>query len=295
MQQIKANHEGRTKPVANLIKDRLYYQEEPTKVAKTRSSTSSKKKQRQQQSKAKPERKPREKLDEEKDKEVIKQRKERIKQFNRETRNLPNSAFKTYFGKPAFENYGCGNFSGNGHLLSHNVMPHCGENHPKNQETYQSALLNGHKYIKPIAELPRKCDENYVPDDNHSTLSEKQRSKIPLHLDLPKPDLINADRFADKAESPRLAKSQLVTIPRPKPSVEKPTKKSTLPARAVRPASSAQAEHPKKTIKSPGTEVKPAGKTIKPAEKGKGKNKEPEAKQHPEEVPEKELKFMNER
>lgn len=58
-------------------------------------------------------------------------------------------------------------------MLSHNVMPHCGENHPKHQETYESALINGHKYIKPTAEMPRKPDENYVCNDIDETQSEK--------------------------------------------------------------------------------------------------------------------------
>ena len=34
---------------------------------------------------------------------------ERLKKFYGTTRWLPNSAFTTYFGKPAFENYGYGN------------------------------------------------------------------------------------------------------------------------------------------------------------------------------------------
>ena len=52
----------------------------------------------------------------------------RLKKFYNTTRWLPNSAFTTYFGKPAFENYGYGNinpvygglFYGN-YMLSHNM------------------------------------------------------------------------------------------------------------------------------------------------------------------------------
>jgi hypothetical protein len=33
-------------------------------------------------------------------------------------------------------------------MRTHNVMPHCGENHPKKQETYESALINAPKHIK---------------------------------------------------------------------------------------------------------------------------------------------------
>lgn len=57
----------------------------------------------------------------------------RIKNLEETTRWLPNSAFVTYFGKPAFENYGMGNVKptiggcvyGN-YLLTHNVNPHRG-------------------------------------------------------------------------------------------------------------------------------------------------------------------------
>lgn len=63
-----------------------------------------------------------------------------LKQFKQTTRWIPNSAFTTYFGKPAFENYGRGNTKpssgglmyGN-YLKSHNVQPHRGMNSPKNK------------------------------------------------------------------------------------------------------------------------------------------------------------------
>jgi hypothetical protein len=54
----------------------------------------------------------------------IKERKKRIKKFEYVTRDLSNSAFTTYYGKPAWEVYGRCN--SNPKLLSHNVMPHRG-------------------------------------------------------------------------------------------------------------------------------------------------------------------------
>lgn len=54
---------------------------------------------------------------------------------------MSNSAFTTYFGKPAWEAYGRGNSNPN--LLTHNVMPHRGENKPKKSQSYYSALLKG--------------------------------------------------------------------------------------------------------------------------------------------------------
>jgi hypothetical protein len=58
--------------------------------------------------------------------------------FKGPTRWLPDSAFTTYFGKPAFHSYGMGNVNpavgGNiygQYLLSHNVNPESGKNMPQ--------------------------------------------------------------------------------------------------------------------------------------------------------------------
>ena len=72
----------------------------------------------------------------------------RLKNFYYTTRWLPNSAFTTYFGKPAFENYGCGNtkpvygglFYGN-YMLTHNINPIDGDNKPDTKQVYSSAML----------------------------------------------------------------------------------------------------------------------------------------------------------
>lgn len=62
---------------------------------------------------------------------------DRINKFTETTRWLPDSAFTTYFGKPAFHAYGMGNTNptyggpiyGN-YLLSHSINPECGTNKP---------------------------------------------------------------------------------------------------------------------------------------------------------------------
>jgi hypothetical protein len=66
------------------------------------------------------------------------------------TRWLPDSAFTTYFGKPAFHAYGKGNTNpvvgGNiyGHyMLTHNVNPESGSNLPQYQQVYSTALKQG--------------------------------------------------------------------------------------------------------------------------------------------------------
>lgn len=63
--------------------------------------------------------------------------KKRIDHLNATTRWLPDSAFTTYFGKPAFHLYGKGNtnpiIGGEiyGHyMLTHNINPECGEHLP---------------------------------------------------------------------------------------------------------------------------------------------------------------------
>lgn len=48
----------------------------------------------------------------------------KIRQFNSHTRNLPNSSFVTYYGKPAFEIYA--RCTSENHMKTHNVMPHKG-------------------------------------------------------------------------------------------------------------------------------------------------------------------------
>lgn len=59
---------------------------------------------------------------------------------------MSNSAYLTYFNKPPFETYGRGNTHNPGvlygdYMYSHNIIPHTGDNKPKNQQTYQTALI----------------------------------------------------------------------------------------------------------------------------------------------------------
>ena len=62
----------------------------------------------------------------------------RLSHLNSTTRWLPDSAFTTYFGKPAFHTYGKANVNpsvgGNiygQYLLTHNINPECGEHLPQ--------------------------------------------------------------------------------------------------------------------------------------------------------------------
>lgn len=92
-------------------------------------------------------------INNEKERKIIEEREEKIRKFKYYTRDLPNSAFTTYYGKPAFESYGRCNSQA--HMRSHNVMPHKGENNPKQQESYFGALYHGKK-VNHTNHIPRK-------------------------------------------------------------------------------------------------------------------------------------------
>lgn len=63
--------------------------------------------------------------------------------------------------------------------------------------------MNAPKHLKKEADLPRKRDENYIDDNVSETHSNFEPEKNHFHLDLPKPDLINADRFASLTDLPK--------------------------------------------------------------------------------------------
>ena len=84
-----------------------------------------------------------------------------VEKFRQESRWLPDSAFQTYFGKPAFAVYGNGNtnpvFGGTmygNYLKTHNINPQRGANKPALEQVYQSAALASKKI---------KYGRNYVP------------------------------------------------------------------------------------------------------------------------------------
>lgn len=132
----------------------------------------------------------------------------RLKKFNNTTRWLPNSAFTTFFGKPAFENYGFGNtkptygglFYGN-YMLSHNINPIDGDNLPQEKQVYASAMLKSSKCLKARKpEPPRK-----VPDEIRNTPEELKEinSRNPIfqkpnnfaNREIKKPNLLRAAYF----------------------------------------------------------------------------------------------------
>jgi len=89
----------------------------------------------------------------------------RLADLHSTTRWLPDSAFTTYFGKPAFHAYGKGNINPTvggsiyGHyMLTHNVNPECTPHPPQFQQVYDTALKSGMRKTGGVREphLPRK-------------------------------------------------------------------------------------------------------------------------------------------
>jgi hypothetical protein len=139
----------------------------------------------------------------------------RLKKFYNTTRWLPNSAFTTYFGKPAFENYGYGNtnpvygglFYGN-YMLSHNMNPIDGANHPPEKQVYSSAMMKSvqRKGIRRPSP-PRK-----VPEEIRNTPEELQEIKTRMQIfqlpnnfpsrDIIPPNLLKARYFRSGKNTP---------------------------------------------------------------------------------------------
>ena len=103
-------------------------------------------------------------------------------EINSTTRWLADSAFTTYFGKPAFHAYGKGNVkptNSNSKYLTHNVNPACGSYklnkktkeyevpncHAEFQQVYDSALMAGINKTKEaggrVPKLPRTKQEEF--------------------------------------------------------------------------------------------------------------------------------------
>ena len=91
----------------------------------------------------------------------------------RTTRWLPNTAFQTYFGKPAFALYGSGNkqpqqggLCYGDYMHSHNINPHRWPNNPQNKEVFDDTILHFDQLtregrIRP-QEPPRKPKDEYA-------------------------------------------------------------------------------------------------------------------------------------
>jgi hypothetical protein len=139
----------------------------------------------------------------------------RLKQFYNTTRWLPNSAFTTYFGKPAFENYGYGNtnpvygglFYGN-YMLSHNMNPIDGANNPPEKQVYSSAMMKSlqRKGVRRPSP-PRKVPEEIrnTPEELQEIRTRKQIFQLPNNFpsrDIIPPNLLKARYFRSGKNTP---------------------------------------------------------------------------------------------
>ena len=108
----------------------------------------------------------------EKDKNEIDNRNKKIKTFKVLTRELPDSAFTTYFGKPAFANYGAGDKAKEiARHKSHSVMPHAGTNKPDSVQSHRGALKKAN-VINHESRVPKNPLQTSPPQDPKVKVSE---------------------------------------------------------------------------------------------------------------------------
>ncbi len=116
------------------------------------------------------------------------------------SRWLPDSAITTYFGKPAFHNYGNGNTKPcvggtvyGDYLRSHNVNPESGNNAPEYKQVYGKATMSATIPVKgpsgsPLrkemtmrkSHIPRTTFEEYRLNENDI---EEQKGRNPIMPD----------------------------------------------------------------------------------------------------------------
>ena len=116
---------------------------------------------------------------------------------------MPDSAYQSYFGKPAFHAYGKNNTNptvgghvyGN-YLLSHNVNPEHGKNNPRYQQVYKSALAHGFVNGDRVPVLSRKRKDNLEITAEDLDYKMKMNPIMPPKFEDPTP----ADQYEDLPE-----------------------------------------------------------------------------------------------
>lgn len=148
------------------------------------------------------------------EKDRLKRREDRIQRLNETTRWLPNTAFKTYFGKPPFENYGRGNVNPTvggpiygDYMKSHNINPHAGDNKPEYKQIFDRAELAATTYPANEPEPPRKCKDDFRLSQNQVEELKRRNPRVPEKFSVTskkiiKPDLVNSMRFASEENTP---------------------------------------------------------------------------------------------
>lgn len=144
-----------------------------------------------------------------------------IKKLNQSTRWMPNSAFTTYFGKPAFENYGQGNIKPTygglmygDYLKTHNIAPHEGQNNPEYSQVYGTAEKKALQKKPRSPEPPRKCKNEDSLTSVHVEELKQRCNILGETRTLPskqivKPDLINTKQFKSEQNTPEISISKI--------------------------------------------------------------------------------------
>jgi len=201
------------------------------------------------------------------EKERLDRRKERIKRLNETTRWLPNSAFKTYFGRPPFENYGRGNINPTvggsiygDYLKSHNVNPHSGANKPEFKQVYTQADFAATRYPESQPEPPRKCKDDFRLSQNQVDELKRRNPLVPEKFKeeskpIIKPDLVNSLRFASEENTPDASFEEEKKSKKPK-SLAESLKTLNKTAKAIRKEGAKQQEF-KESKQRNLSEVKP--------------------------------------
>ena len=100
---------------------------------------------------------------------------------------VPKYTAEKVINKPPFAAYGRGNTNTQfDYMKSHNVLPHSGTNHPRTNETYDSALLvkNKHQYPS-IYDIEDVTSSQKIM---HFQLPEQSHARTSIVVSHPKPD-----------------------------------------------------------------------------------------------------------
>ena len=133
--------------------------------------------------------------------------KQKIKELKLAGRLLPDSAYTTYFGKPAFHAYGnantkptVGGLSYGQYLRTHSINPHSGDNKPEYIQVYAHAMLEPNLYKgKAKSKSPRKSEKDF---DGASKTNRFVRKPCPPRQPVPKRPLTGAQLDEQKKRNP---------------------------------------------------------------------------------------------
>lgn len=131
-------------------------------------------------------------------------RKERIDDLHKCARWLPDSAYQSYFGRPAFHTYGMKNTTPTygGHvygdyMLTHNVNPEHGQNKPKYQQVYHPAMNKGFTQGDRVPVLTRKGRDNLEISETNMKELNQRLPTMPKKFKNPEPE----DKYSEVPES----------------------------------------------------------------------------------------------